>query len=473
MNFPATLYRYIFLLVVLSHGTTAQTSRRSAPKKPTRTGSAPTIGPARPVLVADAEYFTNAVDDLNTLRSGTDNTDAFWAMLTALPNGGLFSGRTVPLPAGACRLVNPGLSLARHNVTLQGQGAGATVLHGQTQPNTLSRPLLTIGRVPDAPASQPLRGGGLKDLTLKTDNTAMLPTGAVLDFVEYQDWENVSLEGFGESGMQGGFWESYFRALTFRNCGFGQTPGPNPDEPAHGVLDFDSQSDAPGRDACNNTTFDKLTFSSCAGTIIRMVALRNSTVNINLNGINAENYYHDAGPADEQPLIYMDRVMNINLTGGFITVNPGGVRRSATVLRIGNGVYNGMVNVQSMTIFMNDRQPNVAPAQRLRSFADLGRTAQLSLRNVTLADELGQVGTAPAGGIAPGSYLIEGKAGARLWLDNVEIRLPATGGRTAEQLIDPAIDVTGTLTVRLFSALGIPSGQVVTYRFSGGVRSKL
>ena len=145
------------------------------------------------------------------------------------------------------------------------------------------------------------------------------------------NFEDIIIHGFGKSAFKGSFWEGYFNNVKLEAVGSLQEADSN-GIPITGVIDTDSGSNNQYRDASNNTLFNKLTFSGCGGTHLKLVSFKNTTVNFNINGIYTETYFEDLGKSDNLPLIYMNKARNCTITNGFFTINPTGVTRDAVFL---------------------------------------------------------------------------------------------------------------------------------------------
>jgi hypothetical protein len=246
-------------------------------------------------LIGDAIYNTSG--DLNALSSGADNASKLDALLAQQRDGGKFKGVELFVPAGAYKLPARmgGFRISSNNNTLVGQGQGATIFHFP-RTSSLDENAITIGKTSGDADTRLLTRAGLKNATFKTNNTNIINDGLVIDYGEYQTYENLNFEGFYRSAIRMGLWESKFSNITISSSGAGGTATNG--VPDYGVIDFDSHSLLPYRDACNNTTFDKLTLSSNYGTHIRASAYANSIVNIKINGLYDETYHGDAGGVD-------------------------------------------------------------------------------------------------------------------------------------------------------------------------------
>ena len=113
-----------------------------------------------------------------------------------------------------------GFLIEGHNNFVSGQGIGTTTLHFESSKDTGE-----IGinySLPSTNNDHLLRGGGIRNMTLKTDNAHIINFGLKLNFVEYMSFSNLALENFFVSGLLGCFWESNFENLIFRYCGAGQ-----------------------------------------------------------------------------------------------------------------------------------------------------------------------------------------------------------------------------------------------------------
>lgn len=303
-----------------------------------------------------------------------------------------------------------------------------------------------------------LRGGGVSNLTLKTDNKQISSFGIQLEHVEYMHFENLVLENFFKSALMGCFWESNFENLTFRASG-ADIKSDN-GVPDYGVLDFDSHSTSTKRDAPNNTNFTKLTFSSCFGTHIRAAAYANSIVNINIFGLYDETYPFDGGAVDNLPIYFFKGVKNFNITGGFLTVNTTNVNRNAYCVQIANDKRNGTISFNNFEFLLNYKVDLFTQnkTRRLKSFIYLENNQQITLNNVSLNDASGSVGLN-----FPSRYLIDGESGSLINLTNVTFHVKK-GIWNAGNIVSPKVSKKGNITLIYYNDEG-PTGEkeYITY----------
>lgn len=400
----------------------------------------------------DASY--NITGDPFKLKSGTMVTNklraAFTGPKTSLSafNEGVqyqFKQGIFPTETGT-----NGFNINTHNSFIKGEGPGVTTIHfisKQTSGETgfsFSKEAGLTDRL--------IRGGGITNLTLRSNNNNIIDFGLQLDYNEYMLLENVNFENFFKSALMGCFWESNFENIVIRNSGAGQKMVDG--VPDHGLLDFDSHSKLGNRDACNNSNFSKLTFSSCLGTHIRAVAAANTIVNINIFGLYDETYPHDAGDLDDFPIYYLRGVKNFNITGGFLTVNSTTVNRNSIGLRIASDLRNGMVNLTNFEFLQNHGTETFKENiyRRLKTFIYLERNQAISLTNVTINDASGSVGLG-----LPSKYLIDGEAGSVVYLNNVHFMVKK-GVWGQDNIINPLIKKQGSITIIYYSNDG-PTGE--------------
>lgn len=394
------------------------------------------------------------------ITSGTYNETALTNCLLLQEDGGESKqgGSLFNIPVGIFRLHSQinGFNIATNNTFINGSGSGSSIFHFERSSST-DEIAIVFGRNEGDASGRLLRGGGIKDISLVTNNANIINNGVQLDYVEYVSFENIVLDGFYKKALYGGFWESYFKNIVIRGSGAGITSTSG--IPDYGVLDFDSHTTLDFRDACNNTTFDKLTFSSCFGTHIRAVAAENTIVNININGLYDETYNIDAGSVDELPIYYFDAISNFNISGGFLTVNSTGVVRNGCCVKISNDVRNGWVNFSEFVLSHNHISNNWdSVVQRVSSFIVLdGQNSMLSLENCTIDDPSNSV---------TGNYLIDG-AGGYIKATNLTINVKE-GSRTINNIFNPAISLTGDITLVYFDNTG-KTGDIETFHFVDSV----
>jgi hypothetical protein len=405
----------------------------------------------------------NTSGDLNALASGTYNDNALNTVFSRQADGGVSKqgGVELTLPVGAYRTHARlgGFNISSHNNILRGQGVGNTILHFERS-SDLNESAITFGKSSGDADTRLLRGGGLSGLTLKSDNGHIINDGLVIDYAEYQTYENLNIEGFYRSAIKMGLWESRFNNITIRATGAGQTATNG--VPDYGVIDFDSHSSSnPYRDACNNTTFDKITLSGLYGTHIRASTIANTIVNIKINGLYDETYHGDGGGVDTLPIYYFNAVRKFDINGGFLTVNETGVNRDRYAVVISNDTRNEKVTFTNFSFNQNISTPTPIYAQNatrdLKSFFYLsGANARLVLNNCTIFDPSGSVGK----GLTT-RYLIDGTDSSQVQLNDVVFEVK-DGVWNLSNLINPKINAKGKITIRYYND-NRPTGVEETY----------
>jgi hypothetical protein len=397
----------------------------------------------------------NTSGDLNALASGTYNDNALNTVFSRQADGGVSKqgGVELTLPVGAYRTHAKigGFNISSHNNILRGQGVGNTILHFERS-SDLNESAITFGKSSGDADTRLIRGGGVEDVSIKTNNGNIVNDALTIDYTEYQTYQNLNIEGFYRSALKMGIWESRFNNITIRATGAGQTATNG--APDYGVIDFDSHSASnPYRDACNNTTFDKLTLSGLYGTHIRASAIANTIVNININGLYDETYPGNGGYVDTLPIYYFNAVRNFNINGGFLTVNETGVNRDRYAVVISNDSRNSWVNFTNFTFNQNisstdgNNRYATNATRALKGFVYLGgANAKMSCNNVIFFDPSGSVGVGATGS----KYLIDGEDSSEVKFHNVVFEVKR-GTWDSTNIINPAIKVTGDYTIRYYT----------------------
>jgi len=417
--------------------------------------------------VGDAVYATSG--DPALLVSGTYNDTALTTVLGAFTDAPFSrtGGGTLTIKKGNYRYKSKtaGYAVATHNTFLRGEGFGNTIFHFERNAD-INEKAITFGKLTGDLETRLLKGGGAENLTLFTNNANVLNTALVIDYAEFMTFKSLRIERYYKSAILAGIWESNFYDTTIVACGAGLADGLVGRIAEQGVLDLDSHTALSYRDACNNTSFFGLNFSSCYGTLIRIVAYANTTVNINFFGLNGESNTQDAGAVNELSVYYFDKMSNINVVGGFYTINNCGVTRNAYMLEIGNSPLNGSVSFSNFSFTQNSTGVgggyNRNSHQRLNAFIYLtGRNSQLHLDNCTINDPSGSVG------FTSGSYLIEGGVNTRLTFTNLVFHVKA-GDRTAANLFNPNIQLEGDIRIIYYDNAG-KTGVEETFVFGKGL----
>ncbi|MBK5275233.1 MAG: hypothetical protein JJE30_09310 [Desulfuromonadales bacterium] len=419
----------------------------------------------------DARYKTSG--DGNALISGTDDTAALTLFLSdrkkTNSTGSHFGGSSLHLGSNVFKITGA-FTINDHYTTVTGEGYGTSVIHALTSGGNIDTPVITFNKGATGDAwNDLLSGGGLKELTLKTDASSRRNTGLLLDYAEYMRFSDITIEGFGLSAIKAGLWESTFSDLKLFGIGANQTAVGG--VPVTGVIDFDSGvMTNPYRDASNNTLFSKITFSGCYGTHIKLDAHKNRTTNIHFNGFALETDPYaaaDLGPVHELPFIYHHRAENSAITNGFATVHSTGLPHSAVFLKMvetGGSTF-GFSNFQfnmSPDLGVNKRAP-----RRMRSFASLdGPNTILSLNNVTIWDPSDSIGYDVAGGRPA---LFEGTGQVTFNGLSIQTLRGKEGGlRRATNVFARSLKSTGIMTFVPITVTGADIGSTAFYKFNNG-----
>lgn len=420
------------------------------------------IIPKQILPTGDVKYGSK--NDPNVIAQGSYSHTKFKQLLKQngqTQNAAKLGGGTLQIQPGLYRLksVDSGLHIQDNNFFLRGSGIGLSSLHFEAS-NNIEEFALRY-KAPAGNKDQLIRGGGIENLTIKTDNKYILNYGIQLDYIEYFQLNNVAIENFGKSALMGCFWESNVNNLILRSSGALQTINPENSYPENGVLDFDSHSISKYRDACNNTNFSKLTFSSCFGTHIRCDAFANTNVNINIFGLYDETYPGDGGQVDNYPIYFFKGVKNFNVVGGFLTVNPTNIHRSGYAVYVANDSRNGHISFTNFEFLMNHSSSKFLTNsfQRLKSFIYIEQNQSIHLMNVTISDPSGSVGISEKA-----KHLIDGKSGSQLFLNNVTF-LVKKGVWNAGNIISSNIKCIGNIILRYYDDNG-PTNEVSFYQFN-------
>ncbi|MDF0718813.1 hypothetical protein P0M11_02255 [Kaistella sp. PBT33-4] len=389
--------------------------------------------------------------DINALRSGTDDTEAIGRFLgtrnISAPTGSHLYGTALYFPYSVYR-TSGAYIISDHYTKIYGDGPGISIIHANAGQNR-EEPLFFFGRKPTVNAwDSLLSGGGLSNLQINTDNSSIRSNAVVLDYVEYMSFQDLYFSGFGKSAIKGSFWEGYFRNIKFENCGTMQTSN-NLGLPLSGVIDSESETSNPYSDASNNSLFEKLTFSSCAGTLLKLTAAKNTTVNMNFNGLYIESYYEDAGPVNDLPMIYTRNAKSVTINNGFITVNSTGIVRKGLAVYVDD---NSSLSLSNFALTLNPVDGYTKRSvKRLDSFIRIDVGSVLSLHTVKFADPTDSVGF----GLDSVPALIRGEGKLMMNLITFDILASHRGGtRRLTNLIDRRLQATGLVLVTPFDHKG-------------------
>lgn len=405
--------------------------------------------------------------DINQLEKGEDDLQSIDQFIKSRKKtadvGSHLGGSSLYFPYSVYKVKNSYL-INDHYTEIYGDGAGASIIHALSDGKNTEVPLFTFKKGTEGSNSWDglLSGGGLKNIQLKTDNSSNQNTALLLDYVEFMKFEDVNFSGFGKSAIKGSFWEGYFKNLKFEDCGTMQLADKN-GNPLNGIIDTDSDSNSKFRDASNNSLFEKLTFSSCSGTLLKFTTVKNTTVNLNVSGIYAESYHGDLGKADELPFVYMIRSKNCTINNGFITVNTSKVKRRATVFKLDEG---SDLAVSNLNVSLNPESTFLDKSvQRLRSFGNINGSSKLSFSNITIGDPTDSVGfeedsTPP---------FFEGNGTLNFNLLTVHTLNYNNGGtRRITNLFDRALEASGDVLFQVFDQNGNVKQLQKKVRFDNG-----
>lgn len=399
----------------------------------------------------NATYRSNG--DINQLEKGDDDSQSIDQFIKSRKKtadmGSHLGGSSLYFPYSIYKVKNAYL-IDDHYTEITGEGAGASVIHALSDGKNSDIPIFTFKKGIETSNTWDalLSGGGFKNIQFKTDNSAIRNTAVLLDYVEFMKFEDVNFSGFGNSAIKGNFWEGYFKNLKFEGCGTMQKADKS-GNPLNGIIDTDSDSKSKFRDASNNSLFEKLTFSSCTGTLLKFTTVKNTAVNLNVNGLYAESYPGDLGKADELPFVYMIRAKNCSINNGFITVNTSRVKRNATIFKLDEG---SDLSVSNLNITLNPEKTFLdRSVQRLRTFGIINASSKLSLSSVTIGDPTDSVGfeensTPP---------FFEGNGTLNFNLVTIQTLSYNNGGtRRITNIFDRSLEATGNVLFQLFDQNG-------------------
>uniref|UniRef100_UPI002F921CEF hypothetical protein n=1 Tax=Kaistella sp. TaxID=2782235 RepID=UPI002F921CEF len=272
----------------------------------------------------------------------------------------------------------------------------------------------------------------------------------------------LGFRNLGKSALKGNFWESYFSNVKIESSGQNQTGSEN-GIPDTGIIDFSYATENPYLDASNNSYFNKITFSSCTGTLIKLAAAANTTVNINFNGLYAETYPGNTGKPEELPLIYSINSQNNSISHGFITVNSSGTERNGLALLLDG---NSSLSVSNFSFNMNPVEGFLKRSvRRLNSFGRISYGSTLSLNSVNFEDPTDSVGF----GTSSTEPLLYGKG--KLLMNLVQFHvldINSGGTRRMTNLIDRNLKATGSLLVIPYDKNGKVQSLQKSLQFNDG-----
>lgn len=408
----------------------------------------------------------NKKGDTHALEKGSDDNQALDKFLSSRKKtnttGSHFGGSSLYFPYSVYK-TSGAYTIDDHYTTLIGDGSGASIVHSINNNKNIEVPVFTFSRKQAGDAFDALlTGGGIKDLSLITDNSSVRNYAMLLDYTEYMKFSDIDFVGFGKSAVKGNFWESSFTNIKFEGCGTLQEVGSD-GNPLTGVIDSESGTNNKYKDASNNTLFTKITFSSCAGTLLKFTSARNTTVNMNINGLYAETYPGNTEKADELPLIYSKQAKNNSITNGFITVNNTGKERNGTVIKLDQA---SDLSLSSLNISLNPIEGYLKRSiRRLRSFAYIANTSTLSLSNITISDATDSVGY----GISSVPPFFEGEGSVNFNLLKVQILDSKFGGtRRITNIFDRKLRATGSLLLQPYDTNGAVASLQKNITFSDG-----
>lgn len=413
----------------------------------------------------DSKYRVNDGDP-NELIFGTDDTkslnDFFKSRKKTENRGNHVGGSSLFFPQSIYKSYG-GHIIDDHNTLLIGDGSGISIIHAISNNTNTNQPLILFGKTTKSSSwDNLLTGGGIERMSLRTNNKDIRNYGVKLDFVEYMTFRDLNMEGFGKSAFLGNFWESYFENIKISASGALQEV----DEKGVPILGLIDTTNPTGiKNLSNNTLFNKLTFSSCFGTWIKLTASTAQTSNMNIHGFSGETYYGNAGKVDNQPIIYVSNAIGNSINGGFITVNSTNVERNATIVEMNS---TSELKLSNFSITFNPIKDDLGtrPIRRLRSIADLkSDNSKLILNDVTIYDQVDGIGF----NLDSTPSLIEGK-GISL-LTNVIFNLKSEnigGTRRLTNFISRGIKASGNVLVIPADLNGELPSQKKTLEFTDG-----
>lgn len=406
------------------------------------------------------------IGDTRALEKGSDDNEAIEKFLSIRKRtnftGSHLGGSSLYFPYSVYK-TSGAYIIDDHYTSLIGDGNGASIIHAVNSDKNIDTPLFTFGRKQSDQAFDALlTGGGIKDISLITDNFSIRNYALLLDYVEYMKFRDIDFIGFGKSAIKGVFWEGSFTNIKFEGCGTLQQADNN-GNPLTGIIDSESGTDNKHKDASNNTLFTKLTFSSCAGTLLKFTSEKNSTVNMNINGIYAETYQGNSEKADDLPLIYSKQSKNNSIINGFITVNNTGKERNGTVIKLEEL---SDLTISTINISLNPIEGYLKRSiRRLRSFAYIANTSVLSMSNITIADPTDSVGY----GITSVPPFFEGDG--KIYFDLLKIQILDSkygGTRRLTNIFDRKLKATGNLLLQPFDINGAVTSLYIDVIFTNG-----
>ncbi|UFK97123.1 hypothetical protein [Kaistella faecalis] len=403
--------------------------------------------------------------DMNALKSGSDDTqplsDFFKNRQKTSAFGSHMGGNSLYIPSSVYRS-NGSYVIDDHFTKIFGDGPGATIIHAIADKNE-NAPVFLYGRKPVENAwDSLLTGGGISNLHINSENARIRNFGVVLDFTEYMNFENLSFRNIGKSAIKGNFWESYFSNIKVESSGQNQKAEEN-GVPETGIIDFAYSTKNPHRDASNNSYFNKITFSSCTGTLIKLSATSNTTVNINFNGLYAETYPGNTGLPEELPLVYSINSQNSSINSGFITVNSSGTQRNGLAFLLDG---NSSLSVSNFSFNLNPVEGYLKRSvRRLSAFGRISFGSTITLNNVNFEDPTDSVGF----GISSPKPLLYGTGKLLLNLVQFHILDINSGGtRRVTNLIDRTLKATGNVLVIPYDRNGKVQSLQKSLQFNEG-----
>lgn len=403
--------------------------------------------------------------DMNALKSGNDDTQAlavFFKNRQKTPAFGSHMGGSSLYVPISVYLTSGSYNIDDHFTKIFGDGPGATIIHAIAAKNE-NVPVFFFGRKPVGNAwDSLLTGGGVNNMQINSENAKIRNFGIILDFAEYMNFENLGFRNLGKSAVKGNFWESYFSNVKIESSGQNQTGSEN-GIPDTGIIDFSYATENPHLDASNNGYFNKITFSSCTGTLIKLAAAANTTVNINFNGLYAETYPGNTGKPEELPLIYSINSQNNSISHGFITVNSSGTERNGLALLLDG---NSSLSVSNFSFNMNPVEGFLKRSvRRLNSFGRISYGSTLSLNSVNFEDPTDSVGF----GTSSTKPLLYGKG--KLLMNLVQFHvldINSGGTRRLTNLVDRNLKADGSILVIPYDRNGKVQALQKTLQFNDG-----
>lgn len=403
--------------------------------------------------------------DMNALKSGNDDTqplaDFFKNRQKTPVYGSHMGGSSLYLPS-SIYLSTGSYTIDDHYTKIFGDGPGATIIHAVAAKNE-NAPVFFYGRKPVGNAwDSLLTGGGITNMQINSENARIRNFGIILDFTEYMNFENLSFRNIGKSAVKGNFWESYFNNIKIESSGQNQK-STEAGAPETGIIDFAYPTANPHRDASNNSYFNKITFSSCTGTLIKLAATANTTVNINFNGLYAETYPGNTGKPEELPLIYSINSQNNSISNGFMTVNSSGIQRNGLAVLLDG---NSSLSVSNFSFNMNPLEGYIKRSvRRLSAFGQISFGSTLSLNSVNFEDPTDSVGF----GMDSTVPLLYGTG--KLLMNLVQFHvldLNSGGTRRMTNLIDRHLKSTGSALVIPYDRNGKVQSLQKSLQFNDG-----